>query len=317
MASQTEPITTTDVLDMSGPLFYVGQTYGKSPLLSRAGLRRGFRVVTGNQFSMSNQITGDAAAQSVRTEDASIAAVTKTSYAGNQTTQNMEIHLEQYVQSYASMALGNNLSGVANHSDPTSQINTLPTQREAHLRQLAGDLEYSALRGTSQAWTNAATAGATGGLVTAIEAGSETAAAGASLSVALIETEITRMAEAGAEFLEPVIAANAFQIQQLNTLYGNAVQSITEGGTQVMFVNLPVMGRAEIVYDPILATDDLVFVDLMHFRPAFGIVPGKAPIFTESIGKVAGGEIEQLYTIFGIDYDNILFHGMISGLATS
>jgi len=317
MASQSEPITTTDVVNYTGELFYIGAKYGKSPLLSMAGLTDGYRVVTGNQFAMANAITGNAPAQNAVSEDASIAAVTRTSYAASQGTNYPEIHNLQYVISYAAEALNGMVSGVANVRDTQAVVASMPTQRLAHMKQLAVDLEFSAMRGTGQAWTNAGTTGATGGLVTAVEAGSETAASGATLSTDLIDTEVARMAAAGAEFSNMVIAAGAYQLQRLGQLYSFAPQDRTVGGVNLRQVLLPIMGTCGVVYDPVLADDDLVFVDMDHFKPCFGIVPGKPPIFTETLAKVSGGTPEMLYCIFGIDYNSIVFHGMVSGLATS
>jgi len=317
MASQTEPISTYDVPNYVGEVLYLGATLGKSPLLSMAGLTDGYETSQWNEYPMGNVLSGNAAAQNVVTEDASIAAIARTSYAAAQATNFLEIHDVSYVQSYARAALQGGISGVAINGAKAAVIGSLETQRTAHLKQLACDLEFSALRGTVQAWTNAATAGATRGLVTAIEAGSETAAAGASLSKTLIDTEIARMAAAGAEFTRMVIACNAHQMQMLNTLYGFAPQSITVAGVQLQQIWLPIAGQCGVVYDSVLATDDLVFVDMEHFRPVFGIVPGKPPIFVEPLGKIAAGEQEQLYCLFGIDYSNIIFHGMVSGLATS
>ena len=63
MASQTQPVTTTDVLNYAGELFYLGDTFGKSPLLTESGRRNGFKVSGSTNFSMGNFFTGDAAAQ--------------------------------------------------------------------------------------------------------------------------------------------------------------------------------------------------------------------------------------------------------------
>ncbi len=317
MASQSEPTTTTDVPNYAGPLFYVGATYGKSPLLSLAGLSRGGKTATGNQFPMANRIAGDSPAQDGQSEDASIAAMTATSYTGSQGTNYMQIFRKEYVVSYAAQAFQGAISGVAVTGMGQSVIAAMPAQRSAHLMQLAADYEYSALRGAGQAWTNAATAGKMGGLVTAIEAGSETAAAGAPLSRSLISEEIVRMAAAGADFGNTIIAGGAFQIDALNTLFGNALQSTTEAGIDLKIVNMPVMGQARIVYDPVLADDDLVFVDLDHFDPVFGIVPGKPAVFVEPLSKTAAGDREQLFALASVDYGHIQWHGMISGLATS
>jgi hypothetical protein len=316
MASQTEPVTTTDVLNYAGPLLYVGATYGKGRTISRAGLNGGWQTVTGNQFPMVNYIAGDANAQDGQTEDASIAAMTNTSYTPTQTTQYMQIFRKTYVVSYAAAALQGNISGVANIDDPQTVARSLPVQRLAHMKQMIGDFNYSALRGASQAWTNAATAGKMGGVVTAVEAGSETAAAGAALSKTLIETEIERMAAAGAEFGDMEILAGAHQMNALNALYGNAITSVSEGGTNVSRLTLPVLGTARIEYEPDLATDDLVFLDQNHFQVVFGMVPGKPEVVVEPIAKLGAGEYEQIFMLGSINYDDIQFHGMVSGLAT-
>ena len=317
MASQTEPITTYDVPNYVGEIFYLGAQYGKAPLLSMAGLTSGYLVSQWSEYPMGNVLSGNAAAQNVVTEDASIAAVARTSYAAAQATNYLEIHDVSYVQSYARQALQGGISGVAINGAKAAVVGSLETQRTAHMKQLIADLEFSALLGTAQAWTNAATAGATGGLLVAVEAGSETAAAGASLSKTLIDTEIARMAAAGAEFGNMVLACNAHQMQALNTLYGFAPQSIHVAGVELQQIWLPIAGQCGVVYDPVMNTDDLAIVDMAHFKPVFGVVPGKPPIFVEPLGKVAAGEAEQLYCLFGIDYSNIIYHGMVSGLATS
>jgi len=320
MASQSEPVTTTDVVNYTGETLYLGAKFGKSPLISMAGLSRGYRQITGNQYAMSNQITGDTPSQSnLRSEDESITTITATSYTAAQETNYAEIHEWQYVVSYASQALNGVISGVANISDKKAVIAGFPTQRIAHMKQLMGDLEFSALRGTAQAWTNAGTTGATGGLVTQLESNSSynTDAGGASLSTSLINTEIARMAASHAEFNDIVIAANAHQYQALSDLYGNPPLSRTVGGVELAQIMLPVAGRCSIVYDPALATDDVVFVDMEYFRPCFGITPGMPPIFTQSLAQQGAGWREMLYCIFGIDYFTYTLHGLIQGLATS
>jgi len=326
MASQSQPVTTTDVPNYVGELLFLGQKFGRSPLLSLAGLGTassggltagGYDIVTGSYFAMGNVIEGDAPAQDGQTEDASIAAMTDTSYTGAQATNYTQIFRKTWVVSYASEAQTGTISGVAINGAPQAIVSAAVVQREAHLKQMAADYEYSALYGTGAAWTNATTTGAMGGLFTAVEAGSETAAAGVPLSTTLIDTEIARMAAAGAEFIDPVISVAAFQRQQLNRLYGNAIQSQTIGGTNVTSLLLPVIGNCRVIDNPIMAADDFGIVDLNHFRLVFALKPGMPPIFIEPLAKIAAGDREQLFSIASINYGNIAYHGMISGLATS
>lgn len=317
MAFGNEPITTYDVPNYTGPLFSYGLKFGKSPSISRAWARNGARIVTDKTYPMANVMTGDTPSQAVVTEDASLAAVTNTSITASQTTNYLQIMFRQYQQSYASSALAGPVSGVAATGEPLAKVADMTAQRRAHLMQLASDMEFSALKGTAQAWTNAATSGATGGVVTAIEAGSETAASGAALSKDLLNTEISRMLTAGAEFADPVIFCNAFQYQSLSELYAFVPMSRAEGGENITTIVLPIVGSIPIVFNPEVATDDVVILDMAHYQPVFGLVPGKPPVFAEPVAKVAAAEKEQVYTIFGIDYHNILYHGMVSGLATS
>lgn len=317
MASQSEPITTTDVPDYIGLVTFIGIAFGQAQVLSLSGLNSGFRISNANLFALDNALTPNAAAQNTVTEDASIAAMTHTSYAAGQTTNNMEIHRNTYAASYAVQAFANATAGVGIGGQPAAGINAMPAQRKAHLLQLIADLDYSFLRGSIQAWTNAGTAGQTKGVITAIEAGSETAAGGAALSKGNIETEVIRMAAAGAEFQRPIIAASGFQIAALNTLYGNPPTSIEIGGTKVNSIHLPIAGECGIVHDPHIAADDLAILDLAHLTAVFGIVPGKGSIFTEPLAKIAAADYEQLYTLFGCDYENVNYHGMVSGNATS
>ncbi len=317
MASQSEPSTTTDVLNYVGEAFYVGATFGKAKLLSLAGLTRGAKIVVGSTFNMANTIEGDAAAQDGVTEDSSLDKQTDTSYTAAQVLNTLQIFDKNYVVSYAAQALTGTISGVALGQTPMAIVSGMPVQRLAHFKQFMADYQESAHYGSQQVWTNAATAGKMDGLFQEIEAGSETAAAAAPLSKILIETEITRMADAGAEFGDMVLIMNAFQNQAFNTLYGNAIESQTVAGIDLQVVRLPVIGTCRVMYDPAMNTDDFGFVDMTHYTPTFGIVPGKPAIFVQPLAQLGASTREMLYSLASIDFGNILFHGMISGLATS
>lgn len=323
MASQTQPITTTDVLNYAGEAFALGAKLGKSPLISESGLRNGFKVANSTLFSMGNFFTGDTPAQDGVKEDDSIGAGSDTSFTPAQVTQNMQIFQDFWIRSFAASAFEPQQSGV-NVTQPEQTISTqLVTQEDLHVKQTMADYEYSALYGTSTAWTNADTAGKMGGLFTAVQAGSETDAAGAALSISLIETEFTRMADAGAEFEDPWISVGAFQSFALNTLYGNSEMHQTEGGTWVRTLLLPVAGQCTVLYNPAMAADDFGIVDLAHFSPAFGVpnvrsLPGLgAGINVVDLALTTGAERQMLYMLASVDYDNIAYHGMISGLSSS
>ena len=313
MAMQSEPITIYDVPNYTGQIFFQGAQLGKSPVCSAATARNGFRIISGQQYSMSNALTGDAAQAHAVTEDASIAAATYTSHAAAQDTNYPQLWFRQYAVSYARQVLNANVSGVAATGEPLAQVGSLQVQRRAHLMQLMADIEFSCLYGTAAAWTNAATQGATGGLLKAVEDGSETAAAGATLSKTLIATETARMAAAGAEFIYVAVVVNAHQIQVLNDLYGFAEQSRNVGGVNLDTVLIPLLGRCTVMYNPVARTDDLGFVDLAHFQVCIGAKPGMdAGVVVEPVGKIAAGEYEQIWAMFGVDFtDRIHNHARV------
>lgn len=323
MASQTQPITTTDVLNYAGEAFALGATLGKSPIISEAGLRNGFKVAGSTLFPMGNFFTGDAPAQDGVTEDDSIGAGTNTSYTPAQVTQNMQIFDKRWIRSFAASAFEPEQSGVNTTQPPQTISTSLATQEDMHVKQAMADWEFSGLYGTSQVWTDASTTGAMGGLLTAVQAGSETAAADVALSLTLIDTEIARMAAAGAEFEDIWVVSNAFQNQALNKLFGNPIMSQTTAGTNIQTIMLPVAGPVKVLYSAAMAADDLAFIDLAHFSPVFGIpkvksLPGLgAGINVVDLALTTAGERQMLYMLASVDYDNIAYHGMISGLATS
>ena len=329
MASQTEPITTYDVPDYTGAAFIIAATGGKAPLMGLAGTSPvsdpstpggvsigDYRIVTSSQFSMGNAITLDAATQSGISEDDTLAPSTNTSFAAAQGTNYVQNFQYLLTDSWNARALNGYISGVPERG-PSAGIANINTQIKAVLGTLMQNLEYSALRGTAQAWTTAATAGAMGGLLTAIEAGSETSADSASISPSLLDTELVRMQAAGAEFTDIVLACNGFQYTQMMRLFSNAVPSTTEGGVDIQTIYLPIAGKCKLVLEPVLATDDILLVDMAHFKPVFGVVPGMPPVSISPLARKGAADQWQVFSMASIDYDSIAFHGAITGLATS
>ena len=126
------------------------------------------------------------------------------------------------------------------------------------------------------------------------------------------------MIAAGAEMMDMHFVCGTWQYQRLMTIFGNPPTSTVEGGLELVTVIIPLLGKVKILYSPHMAADDLLFLDMAHYQPAFGLVPGKPTgIFVEETGRIAAGIREQLYGLFGIDYHNIIFHGAVTGLATS
>jgi hypothetical protein len=183
------------------------------------------------------------------------------------------------------------------------------------LRQLAVDVEYTFLNGAYNLAANAGEANKTRGIIAAtstnaVAAGSEL------LSKSLIDELLRTMAGNGAQFVKPVIFANAFQVQAISNGYGFAPMDRAVGGVAVKTI---VTDFAEIgvVWAPRMPTDTLLIADMDEVAPVFLPVPGKGYLFSELLSKVGASEDHQIYGQIGLAYGPETFHGKITGLATS
>ena len=60
-----------------------------------------------------------------------------------------------------------------------------------------------------------------------------------------------------------------------------------------------------------------LLVNFDVIRPIEQPVPGKGNFFRELLAKTGAGEKYQIFGQFGLDYANELYHGKITGLATT
>ena len=316
MASQTQPITTTDVPNFSaGEIFTMGKQAGTAPLLSLAGLNGGWKTGTAAQFAMSNILTLDAAAQDGVTEDAQLAAGSYTSYAGGQNTNYMQDFQKRYAISYARQALANGTTGVNVAGQPVADVGSLAVQREAHLLQLLADLSYSALQGTAQARTNAATAAKMQGITTNLVANTKKTNSTGDLEADL-QTEIARMVAAGARPSDTfVLACGAARYMDITNTFSFAPQDRNIGGTDLSTIILPVLGQVAVINDEQIPSDQVLVADIDHLKVVFGVVDGKSNIVVEPIAKIGAGDYEQIWFTASIDWDDDDFHGLIDGIA--
>lgn len=304
----------------AGPLFVIGNQFGKTPLLSMIGGLTGGRNVGTDTFPMGNFITLDAASQGFTvTETASLTAPDSDIYTPAQTTNFVELYQRKFTLSYKKMSVTGQISGeavvdmgVVNMGDPQNQ-------RNAFLAQLAIDYEYAMLLGTGTDPTTAGTNGKMRGIITAIAADGDTEVdgAGGALSESLMNQLEVAILSKNTALSMPVILAGAFQIQRLNVIYGFAPESTTIGGVTLRQINLPTLGPVPVAYDPMMAADDLLIVDVSKVAPMFLPVPGKPAVFFEPIAQTGAGTSEQLYTQISVDYGAADLHAYIKDLATS
>jgi hypothetical protein len=169
--------------------------------------------------------------------------------------------------------------------------------------------------------TDAGTAYKSRGIIT----GSTTntvAASAATLTKDIIDSLLIEMAGNGAFDLggNMVIFANAFQVKKINDLYGIAPRDVTTGGTGVNQIVTP-FGMFDVVYNPRVPTDTILFANMGACSVVFQPVPGKSTVdgnvVLEMLSKAGASEDWQLYAQLGVDYGSSYYHGTITGLATS
>lgn len=312
-----------DVLyEQAGALFYAGAQDGgatSTPLLTMTGGLTGGRTVTSNTFVMSNDVTLDAAAQNVVTETTSLAAPDSDIYLSTQALNYCGIIHRAVTISYLREAVTGLITGESVLGVGTTGISKMQKQREIHLRQAAMDLNYGMHLGVSTDPTSAAVAGATCGVITAVDADGSTEinASSAALSKDLILQLEAAMLAAAVPPVTPVIFTGAYQIQALNELFGFAPEDRSVGGVALNTIYLPTIGPVGVVYDSTVTTSVLALYDVSKIAPVFLQVPGKPAVFFEEIGKVGAATTEQLFLIAGVDYQRADSHGIIKGLATS
>lgn len=302
----------------AGELFTIGQL--KTPLLTMCGGLTGGGIVTTDVFPMGNFLTLDAASENFTvSETASQTAPDSDIYAASQNTNFIQIVQRKIELTYKSQAMTGLISGQAVVNMGVARVNSMQTQRMAHLLQLAKDTNWSMHRGTGTTPATAATDAKMRGVITAVNADSSTEkdATDGALTKALMEALEKLILDQTDGMDNPVIFTGAYQVQALNRLYGYAPESIVIGGVTLKTINLPVLGPVGVVYDSAVPTSTLALYDVAKITPVFLVTPGKPPVFFEPLAKSGAAELQQLCTMISVDYGHADYHGTIINLATS
>jgi hypothetical protein len=213
---------------------------------------------------------------------------------------------------YAEVGAITNVAGNINPGNPVT--NEVAFQREAAMRQLAIDIEFSFLQGTGVQPTASDVASATNGFANIISTNT-IAAGGADLSKALIDQLLRTMAGNGAIFNQVVAFCNAFQKQQISDIYAYAPQDRNVGGYDIQTIYTD-FGEIGVVYDPFMLTDDLYFIEMSVVAPMYCPKDGMMMV-DEPIAKSTASDRYQLYVQIGLDQGPEEYHGSITGLSTS
>lgn len=303
--------TDREDLNYLGQLFLIGAN--QTPFLNMiGGLNRG-KTSRSFLFPVAQPYSLASASQPTITETASVGSGTATTIVRGQDYNTVQIFQETVEVSYAKQSTTGEIGGLSILGD-NPVMDEFDFQKQAQLRQIAIDLEYSMLNGAYQNAVDAVTAAKMRGLANAITTNT-VAAAGAKLTKALFDSLLAEMAATGAPFDNVVILCNAFQKQQISNIYGYAPADRNVGGVNVKTIETD-FGTIGVMFDPHVATDDIYFVEMTVCSPVFVPVNGMLMEFKE-LAQTAASRKGQWYAQIGLDYGAEEYHGSITGLATA
>lgn len=311
MGAVSGQATTFDLLNYVGELFHV--TPSETPFLSMTGGLTGGLRTASPQFTWQTDDNA-AAAQPAILEGASVTAGERSR---TEVVNVVQIHQEAIEITYRKLAATGQLGGesILGNQPVTNEATR---QRMLKLKKIGRDVEFSFLQGTYQKPTDNTTAYKTRGLSAAITTNT-TAASSATLDKSLVDTMLLDMFNSGAPFDMPVFIANGFQKQKLSEIYGYAPESRNVGGLNILQIETD-FGAVGVVLDRHQPADELACVEVSVCAPVIladntGEAP--PPFSFEPLGKDASSIKEQCYGEIGLHYGPELWHGNITGLATS
>lgn len=317
MAAITGSVTSFNDPSFVGELFKVTPT--DTPLVSMIGGLTGGRGVATKEFTWQT-VDNYAAAQTVALEGAAPTYTGRSRSELKNVLQIMQYGVSiTYTERAAIQQLGTGggvptvvpapIQGNQPVSDP------LTFQLGLQLERAARDLEFSFLQGTYAYPNDNVTERKTRGMENVITTNTVAGAAG-QLTTAMIDELLREMATSGAPFRNVIMFANAYQRQKISSLYGYAPADRNVGGLSIKQVetDFAVLG---VVYDRHMPIDDVYFIDVAFLAPVFMSIPGKGHFFLEELAHDGSKWNYQLYGEVGLQYGPELWHGSITGLATS
>lgn len=303
--------TDREDLNFIGQLFLIGAN--QTPFLNMIGGLNGGKSARSFLFPTAQPYSLAAASQPAITEADSVSSNTATTIVRNQDINTVQIFQETVEVSHAKQSTAGEIGGISVLGDqPVSD--EFEFQKQAQLRQIAIDVEFSFLQGVFQDAVNIATAAKTKGLQNAIVTNTVDASA-AVLTKGIADAMFAEMAATGAIFENVVILANAFQKQKLSDIYGFAPEDRNVGGVNIKQIETD-FGKVGIVFDPHMPTDEIYAVEISVCSPVFTPFKGQFMVF-EDLAQVAASIKGQWYAQIGLDFGPEEYHGSVTNLATA
>lgn len=318
MANTNNPATVWNCPNYTGELFLIGAN--QTPFLNMIGGLQGnsVRYVRDFEFALAQPWALEAAAQPAVDETTSLTAPNPWTYVRGQDKNTVQIFHRAVSVSYAKQSVTGQIkadgtTGLVDGSAIQPVANERDFQISAHMRQIAVNADYTFLNGAYQQAINAGVAAKTRGIITACTTNTVDCQA-AALSKPLIDQLLRAMAANGAEFVNPVVFANALNKQRISSIYGYAPQDRNIGGVNVSQIETD-FAMIGVVWAPNVPASKLLIADLAFCSPVFLPVPGKGVLFYEELSKVGAAEKGQIYGQIGIDYGPEEYHGTLTNLA--
>ena len=303
--------TDREDLNFIGQLFLIGAN--QTPFLNMIGGLNSGKTARSFKFPVAQPWSLSSASQPAVTEADSVSTNTATTVVRAQDVNTVQIFQETVEVSHAKQSTIGEIGGISVLGD--QPVNSeFEFQKQAALRQISIDLEFSMLRGVFQDAVDTATAAKMKGLQNAIVTNTVDASA-AVLTKGIADSMFAEMAATGAIFENVVILANAFQKQKLSDIYGFAPEDRNVGGVNIKQIETD-FGMVGIVFDPQMPTDEIYAVEVSVCSPVFTPFEGQLMLF-EMLAQVAASKKGQWYAQIGLDFGPEEYHGSVTNLATS
>lgn len=310
--------TTYDLANYVGELFFL--TPKATPFLAMIGGLTGGRGVDSEYFTWQDVDNAAAAQPDILEEAEPVYAQRTRTERGNI----CQIFQYGWKASYSKLATTGQLgSGGATPALPATSIlgdqpvmNELTFQQKLKIERAAKDMDYTFLNGTYANPNDNNTARKTRGLITATTTNAVAAGAAALSKATHIQPLLKTMFDNGAPFTNPVLFCNSFQKQKLSDIYGYAPEDRNVGGLNIKQIETDFCDLG-IVVDRQMPAGTILIAEMSVVVPRFLTVPGKGHFFVEEMSRTSAAVKHQLYGEAGLEYGPEIWHGKITGLATS
>ena len=283
-----------------------------NPFLALIGSLNGLASASSWEFTSSQdfQLTGGDVSIS---EDGSITAPTASNIDRTPFTNVAQILQYSVDVSYARES---DVAGLVNLGEEGVSQSPLDFQIDGQLKQMNKDWNWAAINGTKVVAANGATAFKMGGLYNLVATeGTNLFANGGTpraLTKALIEDSLATALDNGMDMENGAFLVKSTMKQKINELYGNAIESITEAGVNLVVVHT-VAGMIRFVMDSAASATQLAIVDLSMAQPV--VLPAKGGVMVmEPLAKVGAADRFQVYSQVSVDFGSAKGHIVISDI---